>query len=292
MLTLNDLLRSENIDPGGVLVFRHRPFEPELNKVLPWLASDQPEVYNAYQQTQTLKVENAMKNASHVASFIRHSAGKALFIGLYTVGSTKPLTVDEFWSVPEYERLRKFGMKGFTGEEGRPFVLWFNLERILAFQNWSGKLVIGWPPPERSWWRWADRNVMPVEAIQEESILKQPIPPWNSLVLRWEELAVLPSRWSSALAEWRGIYFIFDCSDCKGYAGSACGPENILGRWKNYATSGHGGNAQLRKRDPKNFLFSILERVSPDLDQEAVITAEATWKERLHTRAPFGLNDN
>ena len=68
--------------------------------------------------------------------------------------------------------------------------------------------------------------------------------------------------------------------------------ENLLGRWLNYAASGHGGNRLLRQRDPQHFRFTILERVSPDMYAEDVIRLESTWKERLHTRAPHGLNDN
>ena len=34
-MNLSDLLRGKNIDPQHVLVLRHRPWEPELNKVLP-----------------------------------------------------------------------------------------------------------------------------------------------------------------------------------------------------------------------------------------------------------------
>ena len=117
------------------------------------------------------------------------------------------------------------------------------------------------------------------------------MPPWDALSLRWEELEILPSRWKAALREWRGIYFIFDESDGKGYVGSAYGTENILGRWLNYAATGHGGNKQLRKRDPQNFRFSILQRVSPDMDADDVIRIEGTWKERLHTRN-YGLNEN
>lgn len=67
---------------------------------------------------------------------------------------------------------------------------------------------------------------------------------------------------------------------------------NLLGRWLGYAASGHGGNAMLRERDPHNFQFSILQRVSPDMDATDVIQLEKTWKDRLHTRAPRGLNDN
>ncbi len=48
----------------------------------------------------------------------------------------------------------------------------------------------------------------------------------------------------------------------------------------------------LRKRDPQHFRFTILQRVSPDMDSDDVIRLESTWKERLHTRMPYGLNDN
>ncbi|MCD6345601.1 MAG: GIY-YIG nuclease family protein, partial [Anaerolineae bacterium] len=68
-MNLKDLLLGKNIDPQHVLVLRHRPLEPELNKVLPWLAAERPGVFNAYQQTQTKRVEQAMKNATHVAAF-------------------------------------------------------------------------------------------------------------------------------------------------------------------------------------------------------------------------------
>jgi len=102
----------------------------------------------------------------------------------------------------------------------------------------------------------------------------------------------LPSRLKADLSQWRGIYYIFDETDGKGYVGSAYGADNLLGRWRNYAATGHGGNSLLRRRDPRRFRFSILQRVSPDMDADDVIQLEGKWKERLHTRAPQGLNDN
>ena len=86
--------------------------------------------------------------------------------------------------------------------------------------------------------------------------------------------------------------FIHDLSDGKSYVGSAYGEENILQRWREYARSGHGGNKHLRGRDATNFRFAILQRLSPDLPDAEVIRAEATWKERLLSRWPSGLNDN
>ena len=59
-IELNHLLATQAIDPEKVLVMRHRPFEAELQKVLPWLAAERPDVFNAYQQTQGERVENAM----------------------------------------------------------------------------------------------------------------------------------------------------------------------------------------------------------------------------------------
>jgi hypothetical protein len=291
-VTLNDLLKAQDIDPASVLVMRHRPHERELQKVLPWLAAEKPEVFNAYQQTQGEKVEQAMLRAKYVASFIGHEAAKAIFVGLFTIGSTEPLTLDEFWRIPAHTELKAFGMRGFDEHSSRASVLWFDLTVMDFYSEWKGKLVVGWPPPERSWWRRAHRNEMNVLAIHEESAFVAAMPSWEEISVTWEELRVLPTRWRAKLSEWRAIYYIFDTSDAKGYVGSAYGQENLLGRWLNYADRGHGGNVLLRQRDPKHFRFSILQRVSPDMDAADVIRLEATWKERLHTRAPFGLNDN
>ncbi len=291
-MTLNDLLQSKGIDSETVLVMRHRPHEPELNKVLPWLAAEKPDVFNAYQQTQTEKVEKAMTGAKYIASFIGREAGKALFVGLYSIGSSKPLTQDEFWQVPAYAEMKKFGMRGFSEQETRKNILWFDLSLTDFYAHWKGKLIVAWPPPERSWWRRAHRNVMPVLAVLDESAFDAEMPSWDEMGFTWDELRVLPTRWRAKLSEWRAIYYIFDASDRKGYVGSAYGETNLLGRWLGYGARGHGGNVLLRQRDPSHFRFSILQRVSPDMGAGDVIRLEGTWKERLHTRHPFGLNEN
>lgn len=294
-MNLNDLLLGKKIDPRQVLVFRHRPHEPELNKVLPWLAAEKPDVFNAYQQTQGKKIENAMKamtGKGFVASFIGHEPGKALFIGLFSIGSSMPLTRQQYWKVPAYIEMKSFGMKGFTKESSRASILWFDLSLTDFYAPWKGKMIVGWPPPERSWWRRAHRNEIEIIAVLEDSALDAEIPKWDEIMLTWDELGVLPMRWKSVLSQWRGIYYIHDSSDGKSYVGSAYGESNLLGRWLNYAARGHGGNSLLRNRDPRNFRFSILQRVSPDMESRDIIRLEGSWKERLHTRAPEGLNEN
>lgn len=295
-MTFNDLLRSQNIDPKRVLVLRHRPPEPELRKVLPWLAAEKPDVFNAYQQTQSPKLEGAMQSitgSGWIASFIGHEPGKAIFVGLYAIEASTPMSHDEYWRVPAYIEMKAFGMRGWSqGPDGRTSILWFDLHRVEFYSSWQGKLIIDWPPPELAWWRRAHRNDMIVRAILEESAFAAAMPAWSDLDLSWADLGVLPGRWRSALSQWRAIYYIFDQSDGKGYVGSAYGSDNLLGRWRGYAAKGHGGNVLLRKRDPQNFRFTILERVSPDLEAADVIRLESSWKQRLHTRVPHGLNDN
>jgi hypothetical protein len=133
---------------------------------------------------------------------------------------------------------------------------------------------------------------MDILAIREDSALDAAMPPWNELALAWDELGVMPTKWQSAIAQWRGIYYIFDTSDGKGYVGSASGGDNILGRWLGYSATGHGDNVLLRDRDHKNFRFSILQLVSPSMEPADVVEIETTWKKRLHTRTPYGLNAN
>jgi hypothetical protein len=81
-MNLNDLLISKGFSPSEVLALRHRPHEPQLTKVLPWLAAEKPDLFNAYQQNQGPVVEKSMSRAAYVASFIGHGPGKALFIDL------------------------------------------------------------------------------------------------------------------------------------------------------------------------------------------------------------------
>src|SRR5690349_13164949 len=114
-MTLNDLLRGKGIDPEQVLVLRHRPSEPELNRVLPWLAAERPEVFNAYQQTQGEQLSRTMQGmvgAGYVASFIGRKPRTALFVGLYWIAGSKLVTYKEYWRTPAVIALRAAGMKG------------------------------------------------------------------------------------------------------------------------------------------------------------------------------------
>ena len=123
-MTLNDLLYSKDIDPHEerVLVLRHRPWEPQLNKVLPWLAAEKPDVFNAYQEIQNEKVERAMTRGRYVASFIGQEPGKALFVGLYANKGSKTITRRQYWNIPANIELKTFGMTGLSEDSPRSLV--------------------------------------------------------------------------------------------------------------------------------------------------------------------------
>ncbi len=62
-MDFKDLLTDRGIDFDKVMVMRHRPSEPRLRKVLPWLAADKPELFNAYQRIQNHDAEKALIKA-------------------------------------------------------------------------------------------------------------------------------------------------------------------------------------------------------------------------------------
>jgi len=286
-LDLNYLLVTEGIEPTNlrVAVARHVPSQPQLQRVLPWLAADHHEIYNAYQQAQKPDA-TVLRHAAHLVSCVGHRKD-ALFVGIYKVNGYRTMSFDEYWQIPENAELRRLGM---TWDDESAYVTWFDLEGQSILQDWKGKLILEWPPGRR-WDRWLHPARFPVKAILEDSALDRDMPTWEQLVLSWAELQNLPSRWVGPLQQWRGIYLIHDIVDGKGYVGSAYGGQNLYGRWLNYAASGDGGNRLLRDRNPEQFRFSILQRVSPDMEPEQVIAVEATWKDRLHTRES-GLNLN
>ena len=81
------------------------------------------------------------------------------------------------------------------------------------------------------------------------------------------------------------------------YVGSAYGREGILGRWLQYASSGHGGNSLLmdainnNRYGPKSFRFTILQTLPKTQTKNEVIAQENLYKNKLGSRA-FGLNKN
>lgn len=291
-LTLNGLLEASGIDPGTVLVMRHRPWEPALDKVFDWIVSERRDLFERFQMHHSPRVQAALARAQHVLPCIRHKPGTALFVGLYRKVSQRLITREEQRAHPLHRELVGLGMDESDQPGQSPDLIEFDLADSGWRQDWSQRLVVRWPAPDRAYFRWAGANTFPIHALAEEPLLRGRLPAWDELVLDHAQLALLPASWRAALAQWRGVYLVIDRSDRRQYVGSASGRGNILRRWQDYALTGHGGNTLLKARDPANFSFSILQLVSPAMPKDEVCAIEASWKRRLRTRAPDGLNEN
>ena len=287
LLSLNTLFSSIGIDPKHVIVVRHRPKEPTLRRILPWLAAERHDLFNLYQSVQSGTAGRSMAKTPFLAVFIGLAPAQATFAGIYRVSGSRPLTAATFGALQGQDDLLALGMMDVDWNADEQRVL--ELERLTSLEAWIGKLTIDWPAPERTWWRRAERNRIAVRFISEVSRFAAEMPAWTVLTLQWQELHLLPYSWKASLAEWRGVYYIFDVARSLGYVGSAYGGENILGRWMEYAATGHGGNVHLKSSHPSDLRFSILQRTSPDLAPAEIVAVEETWKLRLHTKT-HGLN--
>jgi hypothetical protein len=167
-MNFNDLLIENGFNPECVLVLRHRPREPQLNKVLPWLAAERQDLFNAYQQTQGEKLERVMKT-------------------------------NEYWNIQANIDLKKYGLKESENEK-RSSILCFDLSRTDFYASWKGKHIVDWPGGELSWWRRAHKNEIPIHAIFEDGAHDADMPKWDAIDLTWEEFGVIPSRWKTSLS--------------------------------------------------------------------------------------------
>ncbi len=287
-IDLNAYLADAGIPLDKTLVMRHTPtVKPLLKRLRNWAVS-RPEMYNYYQSNQHPTQENQLSRATHLASFIGVKTGEALFVGIYKVEGWKEIPVAEFIEMEVVKELYGHGSR----LKNQSHVKWFDLRVMPEMAELKGRLVLKWAEMHgaRSWSRWAAPNTFPVKTIHEESALAPTMPSWRDLILEWAELQTLPESWKAKLREWRAIYLIHDMSDGKNYIGSAYGEDNLDHRWAEYVrTGGHGGNVQLRGREPNNFRFSIHELVGPSMPMEEVVDIEWSWMLRLHTRTS-GLN--
>jgi hypothetical protein len=105
-------------------------------------------------------------------------------------------------------------------------------------------------------------------------------------------------EWRSALSSVAGVYLIADSKTGKHYVGSATGQGGIWDRWCEYATTGHGGNVELRaimrelgSDHVRNLRYSVLEIADTHASAAEVLQRESHWKSVLLTRE-HGLNAN
>lgn len=269
MLTFNAILASENLDPQGVRLVRHKDNRAS-GKSTPynlWL-SDRS-LLETYQRIQKRKV---FKIGGLLASFVVTPKGETLFVGLYRVndiGIAPPGTFDPVLQVD------------------RSGLHFYDITRDEKLSDYAGHLTVNWGGGHRAWVQLAHRKDKPILEIRKE-MREDPFPGFGRFCWDIDVIAAVPITWQSVLKSVKGVYLLVCKETGKQYVGSAKGEENLWSRFQDYKRTGHGGNVELKSRGRKPYQVTVLEVVNSD---EGIEKAESAWKTRLMSRK-FGLNRN
>lgn len=271
VLTFNDLLTLEGVDPLPVRLVRHQDGRFRAGRLYEAWRSDRA-AFEFYQSTQSRDV---FPEQSMIASFIVTEARKTVFVGLYSVGSRgacPPGTKD---------RLLDIDVSGANQ---------YDLALLEDMADYRDRVVIDWGPGTRSWVQRAVNQPKPILEIAEQ--YEPRFPGFRNFARLIDEIPTLPMGWQQVLRSVKGIYLLVDVETGKQYVGSAKGADSLLGRWLTYATDGHGGNLALKaagKKGRRTYQVSVLEVVDENTPDETIEQIESFWKSKLLSRQ-FGLN--
>ncbi len=276
-LTFNLLLKSEGIDPREVRLLRHQqPSEVGLSPYALW-RDDRPE-FERYQSAQRADRRGYFKG-QFWAGFVVPPDGSTLFAGLYEIGDHTPASAD--WLDPLQRKTQS--------QLGRELDI-YDYRPIVEFDLYIGCLKIEWGEGKRSWNQRAHKKEKRLLDLRQR--FQEPMfPGYSNFLSNLAALANVPNPWIAALSAARGVYLL-TCPDTREqYVGSATGAAGFWGRWQDYISSGHGGNAGLKSRAPSDYQVSILEVAGSAATTDEIVAMEQLWKAKLQSRE-MGLNRN
>jgi hypothetical protein len=269
MLTLNDVLRAESIDPAQVRLLRHQDGRLQRCAIYAaWRRRD-----SSFESYQRIQRRDRFNVGDLLASFVVTPEGATLFVGLYAVRAVRVL--------PEGQVMPLLGFDE-SGEHQ------YDLEHDARMERYEGKLRIEWGLGTRAWVQGASRNEKPVTEIRDDY---RPWPGFEKFLWDTDDLSGLYPSWAEILTHVKGVYLLVDKESGKQYVGSATGADSLYGRLMMYARGGTGGNVELARLGPHNYQVSLLEAVPMPTSDERIIEMETIWKAKLLSR-PFGLNAN
>lgn len=170
---------------------------------------------------------------------------------------------------------------------------------LADYEKYIGRLIVKYKNTAQTVVRTAESviNECFVSQILPDTFDNDLFPGYEKVNISWSEMkrVLEKDNWKTALQNQKGVYLLTDKSNGKMYVGSAYGENMILGRWRAYISSGHGGNVGLKKLTfdhiKENFNYSILDIYKSTTDDQIIIERESWWKELLQSRQ-FGYNEN
>lgn len=276
MLTFGNLLDLSGLGRSEVRLLRHQDNHHTGFHSPYVLWRDHRGRFEAYQATQAIGDASHLR-APYWASFVSMPGRETLFVGLYSAQMIGLLPEDRIHPIT-------------GGIEPAGGCHLYKLESKPELSEYAGRLWIEWGDGYRSWIQRGDRVQKPVLELRR-NLGEEPFPGFQALILNLSEVDSIPSTWRAALAATRGVYLLTCPQTKEQYVGSAYGADGFLGRWREYAATGHGGNVELRSRDPSDYQVSILETVGTGATVNDIVAVEVRWKDKLQSRA-MGLNRN
>lgn len=272
------LLREANIDPSSARLLRHYPVLPNGVVLIDQYHRDRASLL-AWQSVQAAQRRPHLA-APIWASFLGTTDGRTLLEGVYRVSLAEPLMQGR--------------VDPLSGESNpRGACDRYDLERIDAFEPYSGRMQVDWgggASGKRAWVQRAGNQDKPITAILECKF-EQPFPGYLAFQQRVDALVRISPNWIDHLRRARGIYLL-SCPDTgRLYTGSATGLDGFWGRWQNYLLTGHGGNHGLMDCDTTRFAVSILQVAGSTATADDILADEQVWKAKLLSRE-HGFNRN
>lgn len=238
--------------------------------------------YALFKEWQSEQSDRDMKNVDYLVGFLAEEGCECRFIGVY----------------------RNYGPKRATGN-GRSE---YTIEEVEGFEGLKDKVVIDWGKGPRSWMqKWqSTKNVRRIDQVNTGDDIPYFIR-YEDVILSFSQLqkVVEDKEWKSKLESLNCVYMILDKETGKQYVGVTYkdmkpGIKNgILGRWTEYAKTGHGNNkllvALLAEKGisyaDQNFQWTILETLPLNVTPKVAIDRESLYKKKFGTRE-HGYNEN
>ena len=204
------------------------------------------------------------------------------------------------WLLIDISKITKSYNNFWDGKTHSTVNTFYEHEKLYELEKFFGRLIVQFHK-DNAYVTLAGNRLddFIVKEILPSSLDKDLFPGYDKVNITWETMKRVLEKdtWKTALENQKGVYLITDISNGKKYVGSAYGEFMILGRWKAYIRSGHGGNIGLKKLTfeyiQRNFSYSILEIYKSSTNDQLIIEREGWWKEVLLSRQEqFGYNEN
>ena len=271
---LSALLRGAGLEPSEILLLRRKDSRAAKGRSPYELWRDDRRQFQKYQSVQSVK-DRKKFGLPYWAAFVVNAFGDEVFAGVWKAGPAR-LIEEERPSIINSEVVLAPG----TDDE-------YDTSLTNRLGDLIGKLVIDWGKGKRSFAQYADKNEKTVLEIRQNE--DEPFPGFTTFREPVWRIPRLPQTWVSALTSCKGIYLLSSPKANEQYVGSASGESGFFGRWMDYATSGHGGNVQLKEKDTSKWHLTILQ-VAGSADTESdILGYEGLWQTKLQSHR-LGLN--